>query len=484
MTYKSGGYNTNKKSRIFSNKVASAAVSMVLAGAMVMSPVGGLLPDYMGASPAYAQTSQMGMKLTGQDGDDGIINDAEAGVSRGMREMTLDIGDDFEESRSGSSSEIRIYANGNDETYKFEIRKESSIGGKFKIKLKDTSVGSESAYRFRKFALYTVYIPEGTFKTKIGSIPCGSLSHSFITDTDEERISSTIRASFPKDGEKKVASEGSLVAFEFPYDVEFAEGTIVVDGKLQNQSDFIRISTTPISPYIPSYNIPPSYDQSDSADNYDVYILGRTLVIEPKAGRLKDFANYTVELKNRTVYFTGSEDGKKIYNTSPGNYSEWTEVNFSTGDMVQSSYPQNDQEGVHVEPTIELDFKYPVEFVEEFKKLSNIRLTEDGSEKISLSYEDIRIENDDKNKKYKLIIDVNDEGETQHRLRRNTLYKLAIDPETVRFRDYPVYNEMTEISFITGNEGESPGVSAYTSGVTSNDDISKPESGLRPDGSI
>ncbi len=484
MTYKSGGYNTNKKSRIFSNKVASAAVSMVLAGAMVMSPVGGLLPDYMGASPAYAQTSQMGMKLTGQDGDDGIINDAEAGVSRGMREMTLDIGDDFEESRSGSSSEIRIYANGNDETYKFEIRKESSIGGKFKIKLKDTSVGSESAYRFRKFALYTVYIPEGTFKTKIGSIPCGSLSHSFITDTDEERISSTIRASFPKDGEKKVASEGSLVAFEFPYDVEFAEGTIVVDGKLQNQSDFIRISTTPISPYIPSYNIPPSYDQSDSADNYDVYILGRTLVIEPKAGRLKDFANYTVELKNRTVYFTGSEDGKKIYNTSPGNYSEWTEVNFSTGDMVQSSYPQNDQEGVHVEPTIELDFKYPVEFVEEFKKLSNIRLTEDGSEKISLSYEDIRIENDDKNKKYKLIIDVNDEGETQHRLRRNTLYKLAIDPETVRFRDYPVYNEMTEISFITGNEGESPGVSAYTSGVTSNDDISKPESSLRPDGSI
>ncbi|KDR94677.1 hypothetical protein SAMN02745945_02587 [Peptoclostridium litorale DSM 5388] len=474
---------------IISNRAANAAVSMVLAGAIALSPMGSLMPYYMAdleGSAVYAQsqTSQMSIKLTGQDGDDGIINDAEAGVSRAMREMALEIGDNFEESRSGSSSGIRIYANGADETYKFEIQKDSELGGRFKIKLRETAVGSESAYKLQKFALYTLYIPEGTFVTKSGDIPCRAVSQSFITDTDEERISPTIKASWPKDDDKKVASEGGLVAFEFPYDVEFAEGTMVVDGKLQNASDFIRIATTPISPYIPSYNIPPSYDQSDSAENFNVYILGRTLVIEPKVGKLKDFANYTVELKNRTVYFKGSEAGKKIYNTSPGNYSEWTELDFSTGDMVESSYPQNDQEGVHVEPTIEIDFKYPVEFVEEFKKLGSIRLTEDGSEKISLGYEDIRIENDEKNKKYKLIIDVNDEGETQHRLRRNTLYKLAIDPDTVRFRDYPIYNEMTEISFITGSDGESPHVSAYTSGISANDDITNPESGLRPDGSI
>ena len=258
MTYKSVGYNIKRKGSMFSNKVTSAAVSMTLAASMALSPMGGFLPhDIMGATAAYAQTSQMSIKLTGDEGGDGIINDAETGVSRNMREMTLDIGESFRlsDEREGGDplSGIRIYANGIDETYKFEIQKDAGSDIKFDIKLKDTSVGSDSAYKLRKFALYTIYIPEGTFETKAGEIPCGAVSHSFITDTDEERISSTIKASFPKDGDKNVAADDTVIAFEFPYDVEFAEGIIVDEsGRLQNPSDFISISTTPVSPYIPS----------------------------------------------------------------------------------------------------------------------------------------------------------------------------------------------------------------------------------------
>ncbi len=130
-------------------------------------------------------------------------------------------------------------------------------------------------------------------------------------------------------------------------------------------------------------------------------------------------------------------------------------------EIIESTYPLNNQTQVEVKPTIKLIFKYPIEILDE----SRISL-KTGDELYTLDSEEIFLLQDEKT----LCIDVGRIG--KHPLRRNTLYRLTVLKDAIKLKDYEITNEEDiTISFITRSEGQSPKILGYSSDASGSDDI-------------
>lgn len=394
---------------------------------------------------------------------------------------------------------IQILANGQDETYKFEAPSYSGVNASgdmiYLVKLKDTKLVSPTSttkedylFKLRESTLYNVYIPEGVFEYKNPVRDYEGSTISFATmavkEKDKASYPGTIKSVSPAKNETADSSKGRI-EIEFADDIEFAGGAEVVDSKLKNAGEYIQLTSTPLksNAKVPqSYYIEMPNKPSDSIDNFNVYISGSKLVIESQKGKLKDFAKYTVSLKDGLVRLKRSAHNSPGIVNKSGNILGWFTHTFETGGMLKSSYPFNNQEGVEVEPTITLIFKHPIERKDSTAKLSSIiTLKEDDSQKIEIADSDISLSSNS------IEIRIRDNGTTKHRLRRNTLYTLEVTAGSLQFTDYKSYtNEQIKISFITRGEGENPNVVGYSSKEYQGyDDITSLQgSRLQPDGSI
>ena len=99
--------------------------------------------------------------------------------------------------------------------------------------------------------------------------------------------------------------------------------------------------------------------------------------------------------------------------------------NGTAQEIIESTYPLNNQTQIEVKPTIKLTFKYPVEIIDKTK----ISL-ETGDETYILDSEEIYLLQDEKT----LCVDVGRIGKLP--LRRNTLYRITISKDAVKLKDY------------------------------------------------
>ena len=132
----------------------------------------------------------------------------------------------------------------------------------------------------------------------------------------------------------------------------------------------------------------------------------------------------------------------------------------SAQEIIESTYPLNNQTQVEVKPTIKIIFKHPVEIMDK----SQIALAS-GSEMYILDPEENYLLQDEKT----LCIDVGHIGKLP--LRRSTLYNLTILKDAVKLKDYDITNDSITISFTTRSEGQSPKILGYSSYASGSDDI-------------
>lgn len=427
-------------------------------------------PDSIGSADMFeAVTAEIGGAFVG-------LPIGEKGVSFNLSGIKMDIGNAFQLTSQNLLGGIRVFANGVlDETHKFNITYNSGV---LRLKLKNSPPDYTymHPYRLIEHALYNIYIPEGTFKNADGTKINAAVNYTFVTDTDDEvdYTDDILVKVSPCNGQTFVDNKIGKVVFEFVDDIILAEGVS------NNIASYIEISSEPFDSSIPGYNIGPSYSSSDSISNYNISVEGNKLIIQAKGGVFKDFAKYTVRLKDGTVYL--KESPTRIYNGASDS-SGWVSVRFETNSMIESTSPQNNQEGVELEPTIEFRFKYPVDFVDPDRFVITAEDTEFSL--VPALSEDRRI--------LKITI-VNMNGGT-FPLRRSTLYKITMRRGAVELRDYkdysadpmgrPIENEEASIYFITTGDGESPVVTGYSSDALKTDDITSLESTrLDSDGNI
>lgn len=135
--------------------------------------------------------------------------------------------------------------------------------------------------------------------------------------------------------------------------------------------------------------------------------------------------------------------------------------NGTAREIIQTTYPLNNQTQVEVKPTIKLTFKYPVEILDK----ARISL-KTGDEAYTLNLEEeIYLSQDGKT----LSIDIGRIGKLP--LRRNTLYRLTVSKDAVKLKDYAIKNEDIIISFVTRSDGQSPKILGYSSYASGGDDI-------------
>ncbi|NLZ54114.1 MAG: hypothetical protein GX892_13420 [Thermoanaerobacteraceae bacterium] len=156
----------------------------------------------------------------------------------------------------------------------------------------------------------------------------------------------------------------------------------------------------------------------------------------------------------------------------PEAYAFEAPQNGTFQEIIESTYPLNNQAQVEVKPTLKLVFKFPVEILDKAK----ISL-KTGDERYDL--DQIYLLQDQKT----LCIDVGRNG--KHPLRRNTLYRLSVLKGAVKLKDYDITNDDIIISFITSGDGKSPQILGYSSSLSGSDNItSLSGTRLSPEGSI
>ncbi|SHH23311.1 Ig-like domain-containing protein [Tepidibacter thalassicus] len=398
----------------------------------------------------WANTSKVDISFKAVDSNGKDITKGQKNVDFDISYINILFDPTFKISSESKLKDIKVYAGGDDETYKFDI---GAVNGALTLNLKNapSNGGSMHPYQFRKHTLYNIYIPEGVFINESASQINKAENFTFVTNTDSGMYKKDILKSItPGDNESSVDCNKGIITFEFIDDIELNSDVI---GHLE---DYIKISTTPIDINIPSY-------KEDSIDNYNVKIEGNKLILQSKDGKLSDFAEYTVKLKDKTVYLKGSS---YIYNKAEKNIDgEFEVVKFKTDNMIESTNPSNNAENVSVEPTIEFKFKYPVDV--DFNKISFV---EDNASDLAVEIPtDIHLSSDKKT----LYIKVNDnDSKEKYLLRRHTIYKVVIGKGGVTFKDYPsVENDEILFYFITTDKGEAPEPTNYSSSTSFIDDI-------------
>ncbi len=419
---------------------------------------------------AWADTSKVDLSLTATS-DKGSITKGQKNIPFDLSYINIAFDPSFRLYSESKLKEIKVYAGLEDETYKFNL---SATNGFLSLNLKNAALNNP--YQLRKHTLYNVYIPEDVFIKDSTSQTNRGENYTFVTSSDG--------ATYKKDILKNVTPQSNTSSVDYKNGnivFEFVDEIALNPDAIGHMGEYIHITTTPIDPYIPSY-------QGDSIENYNVKIEGNKLILQGIDGKLKDFAKYTVKIKNKTVYLKGSPDiDGKIYNQAEWNIDgEYEVIQFNTDDMIEKTDPLNNAEYVSVEPTIKFEFKYPVDV--DFNKITFV---EDNSSDLSIKIPtDISLSTDKKT----LYIKVNDsDAQGKYPLRRNTIYKVSIKgganagDSGVVFKDYPSVRNKEDINlyFITTGQGDHPVPFAYSSNDSFTDDIRKiEETNLSEDGSI
>lgn len=153
--------------------------------------------------------------------------------------------------------------------------------------------------------------------------------------------------------------------------VDYINGIIAItadkDVELSNEakaniSTYINLSTTSLTN--PTVTEDVYQYKNDTIDNYDVSIDGvnkKKLVLKLKNGnKFSNFAKYTVKIKDDAL--TSNDNGTTIYNRSADNtgYQTFT-FNTDNINILEDTYPKNNQEIDESNPLIYLKFKYPID---------------------------------------------------------------------------------------------------------------------------
>lgn len=369
------------------------------------------------------------------------------------------------------ANDIKIiaYVNGAgvSENEKFDI---DMINGNIIFALKNDPT-TQAYYKLRKHTLYNIYIPEGALKNSNGKMN-KELNYTFVTKGDGtykgEEVSykdDIMVNAKPYNKEKWVNKENNEIVFEFVDDIEFEEDF------LQNKAKYISIVWEKMGDY---------ERKEDYIGNYNISISKNKLIIASKSTALKDMVKYTIKLQNNAVYLKNSKD-VKIYNQEQTN-KDFEQIAFYTDNMLKRTSPINNQENVEVEPTIEFEFKYPVEIIDKNK----VKISSDGL-KFSLDEDDIYLSTKPGEDDTTLVLNVDDSvKESVYPLYRNTVYKVTIEEGAVAFKDFwnnvdlediddpedvLIKNKEINLYFITSPEGEMPVPTAYSSSLNQEDDI-------------
>jgi len=155
-----------------------------------------------------------------------------------------------------------------------------------------------------------------------------------------------------------------------------------------------------------------------------------------------------------------------VYGETNGTVINTAEVsqNGSPQEIIESTYPLNNQTGVEIKPTIKIVFKHPV--VEIYK---NKIALDSGGEKYPLDLNETHeIDEIDLLDERTLCIDIGRIGKPP--LRRGTLYHFTLSKGAVKLENN-ITNEDITISFVTRSEGRSPKIISYSSFASGGDDI-------------
>ncbi len=388
-------------------------------------------------------------------------------------------------------AKIEIIQNGrpvslNKENYKFYV---DGTNGVIAITLKHGPPDKTHMhpFRLRPHTLYNIYIPEGILQNNEGKYN-KAIYHTFVTKAEPGNTyaNDILKRTKPAHNDIEINFQEGKIEFEFVDDVK------LVDDFEKNKGQYLEIISEPMDPGIPSYNMPPTYQYTENIDSFDVYTSGNKLVLKHKNGALKDFAKYTIRLKDESLFLKNSEfstgPNSKIFNAAERGDMSYEEIVFYTDNMLEETYPRNNAENVEVESTIEFRFKYPVEFIDiienGIKKLgkNKVKISSDGREFV-LDEGDIYLSTRPGTNDTVLVLNVNDhEPNKIFPLRRHTVYKVTIEKGAIRFKDYwdtinneSISNKEINLYFITRGEGEFPVPIAYTSadkyGKDNKDDI-------------
>ncbi|WP_425446217.1 hypothetical protein [Dethiothermospora halolimnae] len=358
-------------------------------------------------------------------------------------------------------NEILITANNqyleNNKFKDFEVDKTKGI---IKLSLKDSPLYGDKAREnhLRLHSLYTIYIPKGLFKD--GDEVIDSFGYSFVTRGQTQKENDIIKKVYPSNDSHNIDNT-DIIGFNF----------------------ISNISTDDIRDKIHIYKksmIKDDYYKRDSIDSYNIDNYNDTLIVRPKSGKLNDFTQYKVILKEKAVYLK-SDTNSKIYNDK-------ISLVFYTDNFIDYTRPSNKSSNASVDENIEFHFKYPIELLDKDK----ITITSDGEE---FAVKDKYLGDD----KRTLVLDIDDNyNDKDYHLRRDTEYTVKIEKDALKLKDYKnaienkyFYNSDIYIDFKTRGEGKGPNPIAYSSSLSMDDDIrylyrrgNNNYSKLKPDDSI
>lgn len=344
---------------------------------------------------------------------------------------------------------IKIYASDEDETYKFDI---SLSGRTLRLKIKEDGSG-KPYYKLQKHTLYKIVIPANLLKSIDAARTNPEMNFTFATNTDTGTYRNDIlRSIAPANGVTGIDYKNGTITYEFI-------DSITLNASIQ---DYIEITTAPLTTGIPGYT-------ADNIGNYNIRGEGNKLILTSKDGKFKDFAVYTVKLKNEAVYLSKT-DGTDAVNRI---HNEPIDVNFTTNYMVEITTPVNNGENIGVEPTITFTFKYPINFDQ--GKIKLVEQTTNTEIPIDMIVADKT-----------LTVSVK-EGAAYQPLKKNTSYRATILVNGVTFITYPAVSNTSDIhlDFKTGNLGDHPMPSAYGSSESFGDDMrDSSKTKLSPNGYI
>ncbi len=366
------------------------------------------------------------------------------GIAYNLTSIEMSVDSTLDLSSTTMLGGVRVLANGSlDETGKFNIYFDYTAK-KLTLTLKN------AGYQLMKHALYSIYIPQGTFKNAAGTVINSAFYYYFTTSTDAnpaEYQNDILASASVYDGQRNISSKTNQIVLNFVDE-------IVLNPAAQSSiGSYVQISSTALDVSIPGYGGTPFTTPDDSTGNFNVYVQGSQLILQPKLGVLRDFAKYTVTLQPNTVYLRDS---------STAIYNDAHTLDFYTDNMVESMTPQNGQTGVDLKPTVTVQFKYPVQIVDSTK------IT--GGNGITIT--NIQLSNENKS----LLVSLR--GVTAAELlRKSTLYDLTVNGGAVRFTDYPsISNSGFSLAFTTTGDAQSPVATGYSSSQSFNDDITTLES--------
>lgn len=376
--------------------------------------------------------------------DGAEVIQGQKGVDYGAGSISIEFDPSFELNSGRSIGEIKITANGSyDETGKFDV---IFVPGRIVFNLKQIP-GQLNPARLRPISLYSIYIPSGLFKNSQGAT--NPAANFYFVTKGEQNQTDILMATTPAKGARVYQGLSSVI-------LEFADDIYVNPQELRNR---MTITAVPLDPFL----VLPG---AAFLDDFDIYTEDNRLVLKAKNGAaLKNFFHYTIAIQSGAVQLKNS--GSTVYNADLA-------FDFTTYNMLSSTYPSDGQEGVEVEPTVKFIFLFPVEILNK-----DYITVKSGEEQYVLDKSEISLSSDGK----MLTIDI---GDDPNPLRRSTPYTVRLEAGCVRFRDYnSITNDDMVISFTTSGEGQRPKVIAFSSSPHGGDDItSLSGTRLSNDGSI